>query len=45
MWIKRSILKILIGILVFLLIFGVIRNLPFYPFQAVSAGGLAEVLM
>ena len=37
--------KILIGILVFLLIFGVIRNLPFYPFRLLVPGGLAEVLM
>lgn len=31
--------KILIGILVFLLIFGVIRNLPFYPFRLLVPGG------
>lgn len=37
--------KILIGILVFLLIFGVIMNLPFYPFRLLVPGGLAEVLM
>nr|WP_296957338.1 DUF2752 domain-containing protein [uncultured Mediterraneibacter sp.] len=37
--------KMLIAVLVFVLLFGVMRNLPFYPFSLLVPGGLQELLM
>lgn len=36
--------RLLIVILIFVLVYGVIRNIPFYPFTLLAPGGLAEIL-
>ena len=42
---KKISVTLLIVVLVLVLLFGVLRNIPVYPFTLLAPGGLAEVLL
>ena len=42
---RKISVRLLIVILILVLVYGVIRNIPFYPFALLAPGGLAEILL
>lgn len=41
---RRISVKFLVGLLIFIVLYGVLRNIPVYPFTLLAPGGFAQVL-
>ena len=40
----RISVKVLVWLLIFILIYGILRNIPVFPFTLLAPGGLAQIL-